>query len=276
MLAYSGPVTARALAMRTWRSAFSAITAMPLLFVALLLLQAVLAAAVVLVPGMQSWLVRPKPQDITVLLTLKHIASRGLTLMLNGLVAAPLAVAVHRHILLGKRGAPFAPSRNLFFWMVALQLFFLAAFSFSLLASSVAFVRGLIDFIIFIGLIVVVYHLAVMFPAIAIEVPAKSAEARIDQSWSLMQGRFWLWLRLILLTLLPFIVIALVLMVLAPHKQPPGPGAVQAAAGAAKAVAKAPAHAALLATAIVGGVIQVMLAALLSAMTSWLYAAIRR
>jgi len=271
VIAYTGPVTARALASRAWKSTFAAIGAMPLLFVLFLALQIVVATAIVLVPGMQSWMVRPKPADITVLLALKHIASRGLALILAGAVTAPLAVAVHRFILLQQRGVRRAPTINLFFWMMGLQLFFLAAFSFSLLASSVGFVRGLIDLIIFIGLVIMIYKLAAMFPAIAIEVPARSAEDRIDQSFSLMEGRFWLWLKTLLLTLLPFIVIMLVMMIVGRFRAPHDAAAT---AKAAAVVIKQP-KPALLAVAVVGAAIQTLLATLLSSMTSWLYAALK-
>lgn len=272
MIAYSGPVTARALASRAWKSAFGAVGAMPFLFVLFLLLQIVLATAVVLVPGLQSWMVRPAPADITVLLTLKHIASRGLVLILGGAVTAPLAVAVHRYILLEQRGVRGPAAVNLFFWMMSLQLFFLMAFSFSLLASSVGFVRGLIDLIIFIGLVNVIFRLSVMFPGIAIEVPARSAEDRIDQSWTAMQGKFWLWLKTLLLTLLPFIVIIVVMAVLARHKQPADAAK---AARAAAVVVKQP-KPMLLAMAVVGALMQTFIATLLSSMTSWLYAALKQ
>ncbi len=185
-------------------------------------------------------------------------------------LVAPLAVGMHRFILLNQTRLALAEVRNVFVWLAALLLSVVAARAFCLLMGSVSFVRSLSEFLITIGALIVAVQIALIFPAIAIGVPAASAEKRLDSGFRMAEGNFWLLMRTILLTQLPLIILRVVLTrisagprpgVLAPGQALPPPPPLTPlrliAAGTA-------------------GAVSVAAIALLAATLSWLYAAKRK
>jgi hypothetical protein len=213
------------IAVQAWKSFAGALAGLLPLVLVTIVLAGTLSAAQVASPKLYAILLRPKAEDIKVMSGLTHVGARLAVIFLFSLIVTPLTVAVHRRILAPQ--ARFALSaRNFFFWLFLLQAAFLAAHAFALLASAVSFVRSLIDFIVDIGAIIVIFRLTFLWSAVAVGEPTKSAEARMDDSWTLSQGRFWLIGRTVFLTLLPM---AIVLFVTArvvggpPQKPPPAP-----------------------------------------------------
>ena len=129
----------------------------------------------------------------------------------QALAAMPLAVAVHRFILLRQPRPRLLEVRHFFLWLAGLGLAFLAARAFCLLLSAVSFVRGLTEFTVTIGAVIVALQIGLIFPAIATGVPAASMEQRIDSGFRMSEGRFLLLLRTIALTLIPLIILMVVL-----------------------------------------------------------------
>jgi hypothetical protein len=213
------------IAIQAWKSFGSAMVALLPLVLVTLALAAALSAAQVASPKLYAILLRPKAEDIKVVSGLTHVGARLAVIFLFSLIVTPLTVAVHRRILAPQ--SAFAPAaRSFFLWLFLLQAAFLAAHAFALLASSVSFVRDLIDRIVDIGAIIVIFRLIFLWSAVAVGEPTKSVETRMDASWELSQGRFWLIARTVFLTLLPMaILLYLTARVVGgpPQKPPPAP-----------------------------------------------------
>jgi hypothetical protein len=249
------------LAIQAWKSFGAALLGLLPLVLLTIALAAALSAAQVASPRLYTILLRPKAEDIKLVSGLTHVGARLAVILLFSLIVTPLTVAVHRRILAPQSG--FAPAaRNFFFWLFLLQAAFLAAHAFALLASAVSFVRNLIDLIVDIGAIIVVFRLIFLWSAVAVGEPTKSAEARMDTSWTLSEGRFWLIARTVFLTLLPMAVLLFVTARVVggpPQKPPPAPVLPPPAVTAAR-----------LAAAGLWGAAMTLTFALAASMTSWL------
>lgn len=114
---------------------------------------------------------------------------------------------MHRFILLRQPRPRLLEVRHFFLWLAGLGLAFLAARAFCLLLSAVSFVRGLTEFTVTIGAVIVALQIGLIFPAIATGVPAASMEQRIDSGFRMSEGRFLLLLRTIALTLIILMVV---------------------------------------------------------------------
>lgn len=273
MIAFEGRVTAREVARRALGSLRGAFAAMPLLFLLTLILGAGLGVATTGVIPLRDALAAPKFEEFSVGTIGRHLGAYLLAILVWSALVAPLAVAIHRFILLEERrtGFPFARSetRNYFYWLAALLLAVLAARAFCLLTAAVSFVRMLSEFAVNIGALIVGLQIALIFPGIATGVPAASVEKRLDMGFRMAEGKFLLLLRTILLTQLPLIVLRVVLLKIAagpvpvaelgepPPLPPPVTPLRLAAAGMASAV----------------GILAI---AMFAAAMSWLYAARRK
>ena len=122
--------------------------------------------------------------------------------LLSTLCLAPVAVAVHRFVILGEttKGviSPLPAHTQLFaFWLLVLEAVRIAV---SLPGALTAFgnagglIAGLIAFVgagVAIALVVVTVKLALMFPAIAIDSPDAGFLARARLSWQRSKGHAW-------------------------------------------------------------------------------------
>jgi hypothetical protein len=185
-------------------------------------------------------------------------------------LVAPLAAGIHRFVLLNETRPARAEIWNLFCWLAGLLLAVLVARAFCLLMASVSFVRSLSEALVTIGALIVAVQIALIFPAIAIGVPAASTEKRLDSGFRMAEGNFWLMMRTILLTQLPLVILRVALIrisagprpgILAPGQDlpPPPPMTVLRLIAAGTA-----------------GAIGMVAIALLAATLSWLYAAKRK
>ncbi len=249
------------IAIQAWKSFGDALLGLLPLVLATIVLAAALSAAQVAMPKVYNVLLRPKAEDIKVVSGLIHVGSRLAVMFLFSLIVTPLTVAVHRRIL-APQSAYWPAARSFFLWLFLLQAVFLAAHAFALLASAVSFVRSLIDLIVDIGAIIVIFRLTFLWSAVAVGEPTKSAETRMDDSWVLSQGRFWLIGRTVFLTLLPMAVLLyLTARVVGgpPQKPPPAPVLPPLAVTTARLVAAG-----------IGGALMALTFALSACMTSWL------
>jgi hypothetical protein len=270
VISYEGPVTAREIAKRAWLSLRAAFRAMPLLFIVTLVLGAAFGAAILGVAPVKAALTALKFEDFSLKTVSIYLGAYSLALLFWSALVAPLAVAIHRFILLNQTRLARAALRNFFFWLAGLLLAVLAARAFCLLMASVAFVRSLSEFLVTIGALIVAVQIALIFPAIAIGVPAASTEQRLDSGFRMAEGNFWLLLRTLLLTQLPLTILRVVLLrisagpppgVLLPGQELPPPP---------------PMTLLRLIAAGMTGALSIVAIALLAATLSWLYAAKRK
>jgi hypothetical protein len=272
VITYEGRRGGRAIARRGWASLAGAVRAMPLLFIATLALGAGLRVAFLKIPALHNAMPAPTLEKLTSVTLLTHLGVHLGLILAWAAIVVPMAVAIHRFTLLGERSAGFPyrahHTRNFFFWTSGLLLAFFIARSFSLLLMAVTFVQALTAGVIEIGIFIIVIQLLMMFPALAIGVPAPSTEARIDASFRRMEGNFWLLARTVVLTLLPLLIVAFVLARVMAGPPPPPPPAV--------APPPAPITTIRLVAAGLFGAVQVAAFALASATASWLYAATRK
>lgn len=273
MIEFEGRVTAREVAARALRSLRGAFAAMPFLFLLTLVLGAALGVAMYGVVPLRDALAAPKFEDFSTAVIARHLGAYFAGIAIWSVIVAPLAVAIHRFILLDERRAGFPYARaatcNFLYWLAGLLLAVMAARAFCLLLGAVSFVRTLSEFAVNAGALIVGLQIALIFPGIAIGVPAASVEKRLDTGFRMAEGKFLLLLRTIFLTQLPLTILRVVLTKIAVGRMPeaipgepppllPDPTVLQlAAAGAA-------------------GAASILAIALLAATLSWLYAARRR
>ena len=124
-------------------------------------------------------------------------------------IAAPVAVAIHRMILMGETTRGFIclrPSytRMFFLWAGALTLIGRAAYDAGSLGAGMWPARGAALAVSLLSL-----RLVLVFPAIAIASPADGWRNRLTTSWRQTERNFWLLLRALLLNVLPLIAFAL-------------------------------------------------------------------
>jgi hypothetical protein len=126
-------------------------------------------------------------------------------------IGAPLAVAVHRLILKGEVTPGIISLNRPYQW-----LFFVWLCAFALAQFALAGAMGVsrfLGFIFAIGWFIFFIKSALIFPAIAIEVPSGDWRERLRTSWKQMDGNFWLLFRALLISFLPLI-LAFVLVII--------------------------------------------------------------
>jgi hypothetical protein len=270
LISFEGPVTAREITKRAWRSLGAAFRAMPLLFIVTLVLSAALAAAALGIAPVKTALTAVKFEDFSLKTVSTYLGAHVVAVLLWSALVTPLAVGIHRFILLNEVRLARAELRNFFYWLAGLLLAVVAARAFFLLTASVAFVRSLCEFLVTIGALIVAVQIALIFPAIAIGVRADSIEKRLDSGFRMAEGNFWLLMRTILLTQLPLMILRIVLIRISAG---PRPGAFVPG----QALPPPPPMTALrLIAAGMAGAVSILAIGLLAATLSWLYAAKRK
>lgn len=176
------------IAKRAWNSTFSAIRVMPMLF-----LSAALGAvfAAVILAGLAY-----AAQPLAFFIVLGNVLAWSA-------LGAPVAVAVHRFILLDESTPgllSYAPhhTRAFFLWLFALQVA-------AEILNAIGTAQILLRLVTLVVIVIASVNLAMIFPAIATDVPCDHWQARLRQSWDRMQGHFWLFFRASIITFLPFL-----------------------------------------------------------------------
>jgi hypothetical protein len=202
-----------------WRDAFRAIEVMPVV--------AGTAFVIYLVMSLAIFAISANPYAL--------IGSRWLPIISLGagivqaVLLAPLAIAVHRFVLLGEKTNryPLEPksSRYLRFvgFAILVKILWLipstirnsipaARDNYPVLAS----VLGFVAFVLVIAVVIIIVRRAILFPAIAIDAPGATwSKARLDT-----KGSSWRVTFIFVLTALPFLVVDLLLYWLLPPLTP--------------------------------------------------------
>jgi hypothetical protein len=195
-----------------WASAWDAFLSMKLLFLSAALASLVLSTfdfyGPLLIGGGQSRL----------RLALAQFAVTMITLFLRMLILAPVAVAVHRFVLLGERTPGIislwpAYTRRFALWLCAVSLMFFVVVAVGA-SLSLQFVLGafgkLVFFVSMIAAVVCSVFFVLIFPSIAIDEPSSGWRDRLGASWRRMDGHFWLFVGLSIATLLPVVLAVVV------------------------------------------------------------------
>jgi hypothetical protein len=207
--------SASRIAGNAWRSVARALVSMPLIFASsLLLLEGIECTFATLAPEAIAAPTSRSQIAVFVAVTLSLLLAKE---SVEAFVLAPIAVAVHRYILLGDttRGIVSlrTPHTQLFAaWLIALQI---ASYLFVLPAYLISNSPALLILVV-LGLIIpsviVGVRLSLVFPAIAIDAPLHGVASRAAASWRQTRRRFWLIVGSGILAALPLVLIQLVVI----------------------------------------------------------------
>lgn len=193
---------------RAWVSAWEGLKAMPLPLGTAILLGAIVQGVFFHIVPLNRAMAVPAVEAFGVSSLGLHFAARLVSILLLSAAAAPAAAAMYRFILLGEAARGLSSyrephTRQLFFWTAGVWSFYTLAHRFPLVMSSVMFTRRLTELIVVILSIIVIVQISMVFPALAIGVPARNLEKRIDASFRLMEGNFWRLAGAFILILIP-------------------------------------------------------------------------
>jgi len=192
------PPSAAALVMLAWKSTFAALLRMPGMFLGLVVLSLLISLG-------GEWLLaqflfgRELPKWVTAWPLLTWVGLIVVRVALESIVVALAAVAISRFILLGQTSA-LRSVRDGRVWRFAAWLIAFQLVVWMLLLVPLRPGLALIKFVIFAAAAIMAVRSVLIFPAIAVDDPAKG---RIATSWSQTQDQFW---RIVLVfggTLLP-------------------------------------------------------------------------
>ncbi len=182
-----------------------------------------------------------------------------LEMAIDALLLAPVAVAVHRFVLLEEVSPGFTVLRqpcigNFVIWTFWLEVALNAVDLFEALADN-----WFIGVLGTVALFVLFARTLLIFPAVAIDVPAVSASDRIEASLSSSRGLFWATVFTVIMAILPLglIEFAAVFLDFLHLMQPNWTGV--------------PQFDALLISAVLGDFVHPLLAGVLAAVASWIY-----
>lgn len=142
----------------------------------------------------------------------KAMAMDSAVLILRAIVAAPIALAVHRFILLGEVRRIYFFSRlslRLARWVFVLTLPILVLSWLILFATGAAGLPPLLYLLMF-ALIIFTLQSLQLFPGLAVEEPSDTPSGRVETALERAEQMFWLTIFTLVLTFLP---VALVQMI---------------------------------------------------------------
>lgn len=213
MLVTTERPTARQITARAWQSLFSALRRMtPFFLTAFLLLMTVtfltnrLSHLLPFTPtDYARHLVKPSPLPLSGLFLL--LAFTTLSTILHAVILAPVAVTMHRFILLGETRtglyAITAVSLRFAAWAALFQVTLGLFQMIQLLRPGMHLLVGLMN----LGYWVLVLWTLLLFPAVAVEEASSGAANRLDTALERTKGNFWLTFRAMLLTLAPLVLV---------------------------------------------------------------------
>jgi hypothetical protein len=212
MLVTTARPTVLGIARRAWGSLIQAAPRMVLLFV---IAYALMAGLDVAVDRLATPLAIPTADAIKDIIksgrrlpwlgVSQAIGKYALVILLRALIAAPLAVAMHRFILLGETRRLYVPTRislRFSLWLAALQVPVIIIRWLMLFASQeTALVPMLV--ILLIALLLFLMQTLQLFPGLAVEERSPDVSARLETALERAEGMFWLTLLGLTLTFLP-------------------------------------------------------------------------
>jgi len=214
MLATTARPTVFGIVLRAWRSVFQAAGLMILLFA---LTYGLMVGLDIALDRLNHLLAVPSADTLKEIIKdnrrlpwpgiFKAMALDLAALLLRALITAPLAVAIHRFILLGEARSFFYLSRiTLRFsaWLVGLQLP-LVILSWLMLFAGAA--TGLVPMLVImlIALVLLQMQTLQLFPGVAVEERYRDVSARLETALERSEGMFWLSMVSLVLTLLPVV-----------------------------------------------------------------------
>ena len=144
----------------------------------------------------------------------KAVALEVATSILRAIITAPLAVAMHRFILLDETRHFYFLSRltlKFAIWLVALQVpVIVLAWLILFAGSATGLVPLLVVLLIALGLLLM--QTSQLFPAVAVEEPTTNLSARLETALERGEGMFWLTLVALILTFLPLALVQAVVV----------------------------------------------------------------
>lgn len=256
------------IAKRAWASFRDGFGQMKLLFITSMILGAAVSVAVFALPHLTNLLLASK-KALPAAMIWPALGARFARAVIWTVVAAPIAVAMHRFILLDQptRGPIFWGRRTLVFiaWLVVLQLLFAILAGLPLLMADNA-PEGMLVFCARVALIMLSVYLAMLFPAVAIGAPTPSVSMRLETSMAQTVGHFWLVVWTGLLALLPLLLLSLIFGL--------PMAAVMKSLATAQVTAKP--HLPVLVAAGLLGATNILVVAMTAAVVSWLYSWLSR
>ena len=200
------------IASRAWRSVFQAVGRMPLLFVSACVL---FLALQVFAQAMAHYL-RGGPRWF-------YLAELAIRTVLAAALTAPVAVAVHRWVLLNEVQPGIvswrpAYTRLFFLWALALRLAYLVVTLPSVLPVLDVTYRAsraahMILWALVLGAVLTVAsaYVALVFPDVALGEPAASWRERLRKSVHRLQGNFWLLVWAAIMAFLPLVLVRILM-----------------------------------------------------------------
>jgi hypothetical protein len=186
-----------------------------------------------------------------------------LSLAVQALITAPVAVAMHRFILLGETRPRLVAHREVIvrfaIWLLVLRVPFVFPQFARLLAGPERFGA----YLVMLGVAILVLWLTLLFPAVAVEEPSTGAAGRLETAMDRTAGNFWLLLRAIIIASVPFILLWIVFSVVLIHR-------VGAGLAGNKPALNAIVHANPVLM-VVGGCVTPLFVGLGAAVASWIY-----
>lgn len=131
--------------------------------------------------------------------------------LMQSAIAVPLAVATHRLILKGETTPGIIGLRKSFHWIFLAWLCGLGIVPLLLMDLSLSAGSELLALALAIAALIVGINSVLLFPAVAIEAPSASWLDRFQAGWRQMRGHVWLFLRAILLAIIPLFIALLLL-----------------------------------------------------------------
>lgn len=212
MLVTAARPTIFGIAKRAWSSLFQAAPRMALLFLIGYVLMAGLdiaidrLSALLAIPSRDALMAILKSGRRLPWLGISEAFGKDLLVsLLRALITAPLAVAMHRFILLGETHRFYFVSRltlRFALWLAGLGLPAIILVWLMLFASQDTTLVPMLT-ILFIALLLVLMQTLQLFPGVAVEERSADLSARLETALERAEGMFWLTLVALNLTLLP-------------------------------------------------------------------------
>jgi len=128
---------------------------------------------------------------------------------LNAVIATPVAIAMHRLILRGEATPGIISFRQPYHWLFLawVSVFLLAQNALTVLPQSAA--GYALAAVVGLGVGILWLRSALLFPAIAVQ-EQSAWRTQLQKSWRQMNGNFWLFIRAMLLAIIPLIALLFV------------------------------------------------------------------
>lgn len=212
MLITTARPTVFGLAKRAWSSLFRAAASMALLFV---IGYGLMAGLDVAVDRLSTLLAIPSHDAVREMVKsgrrlpwLNLAKAFGMDIaicLLRAIITAPLAVAMHRFILLSERRSIYFVSRlslRFSLWLVGLQVPAVILLWLILFATQDTALVPIL-FMILAALLLFLMQTLQLFPGVAVEERSRDISARLETALERAEGMFWLTLVALIVTLLP-------------------------------------------------------------------------